>query len=64
MYIVHFKLNSYVVSDIMESGLTLNQDSFVVTLEDIDGNTLTTLENTTSKDFRLKSYTISSYTRR
>ncbi len=43
----NFKLNSYVVSDIMESGLTLNQDSFVVTLEDIDGNTLTTLENTT-----------------
>lgn len=42
-----FKLKSYVVSDIMESGLTLNQDSFVVTLEDIDGNTLATLENTT-----------------
>ncbi len=42
-----FKLNSYVVSDIMESGLTLNQDSFVVTLEDIDGNTLATLEDTT-----------------
>ena len=42
-----FRLNSYVVSDIMENGLTLNQDSFVVTLEDADGNTLTTLENTT-----------------
>lgn len=42
-----FKLNSYVVSDIMESGLTLNQNSFVVTLEDIDGNTLATLEDTT-----------------
>ncbi len=42
-----FKLNSYVVSDIMESGLTLNQDSFVVTLEDIDGNTIATLEDTT-----------------
>ncbi|MBQ2972367.1 MAG: SpaH/EbpB family LPXTG-anchored major pilin [Ruminococcus sp.] len=42
-----FKLKSYVVSDIMESGLTLNQDSFVVTLEDIDGNTLATLEDTT-----------------
>lgn len=42
-----FRLNSYVVSDIMENGLTLNQDSFVVTLEDADGNTLTTLEDTT-----------------
>ena len=42
-----FKLNNYVVSDIMESGLTLNQDSFVVTLEDIDGNTIATLDNTT-----------------
>ena len=42
-----FKLNSYVISDIMEAGLTLNQDSFVVTLEDIDGNTIATLENTT-----------------
>lgn len=42
-----FRLNSYVVSDIMESGLTLNQDSFVVTLEDIDGNTIATLDDTT-----------------
>ncbi len=42
-----FRLNSYIVSDIMENGLTLNQDSFVVTLEDADGNTLTTLEDTT-----------------
>ena len=38
-----FKLNSYVISDMMEAGLTLDADSFALTLEDIDGNTIATL---------------------
>ena len=39
-----FKLNSYVITDLMSKGLTLNQNSFVVTLVDADDKTLATLD--------------------
>ena len=35
-----FKLNSYVISDVMSKGLTLNQNSFVVSLADDDYNVI------------------------
>lgn len=41
--VLDFKLNSYVISDIMSKGLTLNKNSFAVSLEDEEDNTLSTL---------------------
>lgn len=46
-----FKLNSYVITDLMSKGLTLNQNSFVVTLVDDEGNTLVQLD---PKDYVIK----------
>ena len=38
-----FKLNSYVISDLMSKGLTLNQNSFVVSLADEDYDVISTI---------------------
>lgn len=38
------KLNSYIVSDVMSKGLTLNETSFAVTLLDSNGKTIKTLD--------------------
>ena len=38
--VLDFKLNSYVVTDVMSKGLTLNQKSFAVSLEDADDKNL------------------------
>ena len=35
--VLHFKLNSYVVTDVMSKGLTLNTNSFALALEDESG---------------------------
>ena len=39
-----FRLNSYVISDLMSKGLTLDQNSFVVTLADDDYDTIGTID--------------------
>lgn len=44
--VLDFKLNSYVVSDAMSKGFTLNQSSFAVALKDNAGTTLSTLATT------------------
>ena len=41
--VLDFKLNSYVVSDVMSKGLTLNKNSFAVSLEDNKNKTLSAL---------------------
>ena len=41
--VLDFKLNSYVISDIMSKGLTLNKNSFDLSLEDSEGETLSEL---------------------
>ena len=41
--VLDFKLNSYIVSDVMSKGLTLNKNSFSVSLEDDENKTLSTL---------------------
>ncbi len=46
-----FKLNSYVITDLMSKGLTLNQNSFAVTLVDNEGNELAKLD---PKDYTVK----------
>ena len=44
--VLDFKLNSYIVTDLMSKGLTLNQNSFAVALKDDAGTTLSTLATT------------------
>lgn len=41
--VLDFKLNSYVITDIMSKGLTLNKNSFDLSLEDTDGKMLSEL---------------------
>lgn len=41
--VLDFKLNSYVITDIMSKGLTLNKNSFDLSLEDADDKTLSEL---------------------
>ena len=63
--VLDFKLNSYVVTDLMSKGLTLNRDSVDVALEDASGNTLSTLATTnyevkvSAEEGRDTSFTIS-----
>ena len=60
-----FKLNSYVITDLMSKGLTLNRNSFVVTLVDADDKTLATLDpkdytvNVTAEEGKDTNFTVS-----
>lgn len=44
--VLDFKLNSYVITDLMSKGLTLNQNSFAVALKNAENETLSTLATT------------------
>lgn len=51
-----FKLKKYEIKDTMSEGLTLNSDSFVVTIEDINGDTTGTL--TRDRDYTVNIKTV------